>query len=73
MNANHIAIIRGVLMLLAVLFRSNTIPTGVEGMGERIADGLMTLAVTLAAGDRTPAAVKDATQAVREAQAEGRL
>ena len=63
MNAQHLALIRGAIMLLSVLFSTNTIPTGVDGGGQKVADMLMVIAVSLAAGDKTPSAV---TEAVKE-------
>jgi hypothetical protein len=59
-TATHIALIRGVLMLAAVLFETNTIPTGVEGGGTKVAATLMAVALMIAAGDKTPQLVKDA-------------
>lgn len=60
MNATHIALIRGVLMLIGVLFMTDTIPTGVPGGGQKVAATCAAIAVMLAAGDKTPQLVKDA-------------
>lgn len=67
------ALIRGAIMLLAVMFQSGVIPTGIEGGGQRVSDALMVIAVTIAAGDKTSEATKEVTADVKEAQAEGRL
>ncbi len=58
MSANTISIIRGVIMAIAVLFAQNVIPTGIDGGGKRVSDGLMVLAVSLAAGQKNDEATK---------------
>lgn len=52
MSAQTVAIIRGVLVCLAVMFQNNVIPTGVDGGGRRVGDAIMVIAVTIAAGQR---------------------
>lgn len=73
LSPNTVAIIRGILMLVAALFQSGYIPTNVDGGGEKVAATLAAIAVMLAAGDFTPKSVKQATVDVQVAQAEGRL
>lgn len=73
LSPNAVAILRGVIMLAAALFQAGVIPTHIDGGGEKVAATLATIAVMLAAGDKTPSAVKQATEDVQIAQAEGRL
>jgi hypothetical protein len=58
--ANRVSIYRGLLSLLGAAFQSGMIPTGVDGLGQRIGAGLLALAVTLAAGDKTADVVRAA-------------
>jgi len=58
MSAQTVAIIRGVLVCLAVMFQNNVIPTGVDGGGRKVGDAIMVIAVTLAAGQRNDEAPK---------------
>lgn len=60
MNAQTVTMIRGLLLLIGVLFATNTIPTGVDGGGQKVAATCLSIVVMLAAGDKTPDAVKDA-------------
>ena len=52
MSAQTVAIIRGVLMCIAVMFSNGVIPTNVDGGGRKVGDAIMVIAVTLAAGQR---------------------
>lgn len=58
--ANRVSIYRGLLILLGAAFKSGLIPTGVDGLGDRVGNGLLALAVTLAAGDKTADVVRAA-------------
>lgn len=58
MTAQTVAIIRGLLVCLAVLFSNGLIPTNVDGGGRKVGDALMVIAVTLAAGQRNDEAPK---------------
>ena len=58
MSAQTLAIIRGVLVCIAVMFQNNVIPTGVDGGGRRVGDALMVIAVTIAAGQKNDEAPK---------------
>lgn len=58
MNAQAIAIIRGILVCIAVMFSNGVIPTGVDGGGRKVGDALMVIAVTLAAGQKNDEAPK---------------
>jgi len=58
MSAQNIALLRGLLLLIAVLFETNTIPTGVEGGGRKVAATLSVIAVSLAAGQKNDEPVK---------------
>ncbi len=58
MSAQTVAIIRGILACLAVMFQNNVIPTGVDGGGRRVGDAIMVIAVTLAAGQKNDEAPK---------------
>lgn len=58
MTAQTIAIIRGVLVCIAIMFQQNVIPTGVDGGGSRVGDAIMVIAVTLAAGQKNDEAPK---------------
>lgn len=60
MSAQTITLIRGLLLLIGVLFATNTIPTGVDGGGQKVAATCLVVAAMMAAGDKTPDAVKDA-------------
>ena len=64
-SAQTIALIRGALMLIAVLFEAGIIPTSVDGGGAKVAASLMVVAVSLAAGDKTTPEVKAAIAANR--------
>ena len=52
MKAQTVAIIRGILVCLAVMFQNGVIPTGVDGGGRRVGDAILVIAVTLAAGQK---------------------
>jgi hypothetical protein len=58
MSAQTVAIIRGVLMCIAVMFSNGVIPTNVDGGGRKVGDAIMVIAVTLAAGQRNDEAPK---------------
>ncbi len=58
--ADRVSILRGVLVIVGALFQSDTIPTGVPGLGQKIGTGLLALGVSLAAGDKTPDVLKQA-------------
>ncbi len=58
MTAQTVAIIRGILVCVAVLFSNGVIPTNVDGGGRKVGDALMVIAVTLAAGQRNDEAPK---------------
>lgn len=49
--AYFVGAVRGLLMLLAELFRQDVIPTGVPGGGAKIAGMLMIAAVAIPAGE----------------------
>lgn len=51
-SADRVSVLRGVLVLVGVAFRSGYVPTGMNGLGERIGNALLAFAVTLAAGDK---------------------
>ena len=46
MSAQTVAIIRGVLMCIAVMFSNGVIPTNVDGGGRKVGDAIMVIAVT---------------------------
>lgn len=52
MSAQTIALIRGLIVVVAVLFSQGVIPTGIDGGGQKVSDALMVVAVTLAAGQK---------------------
>jgi hypothetical protein len=58
MTAQTVAIIRGILVCVAVLFSNGVIPTNVDGGGRKVGDALMVIAVTLAAGQKNDEPVK---------------
>lgn len=58
MKAQTVAIIRGILVCLAVMFQNGVIPTGVDGGGRRVGDAILVIAVTLAAGQKNDEPVK---------------
>lgn len=59
-SADRVSIFRGLLFVLGAAFKGGALPTGVDGLGEKIGTGLMALSVSLAAGDKTPDVLKQA-------------
>lgn len=59
MSAQTIGLIRGGIMILAVLFSQGVVPTGVDGGGQRVADALTVVAVSLAAGQKNDSEKKN--------------
>ena len=59
MSAQMITLLRGALLLLGALFLTDTIPTGMDGGGQKVAATCAVVAAMLAAGDKTPQLVKD--------------
>lgn len=54
LDSGFVGIIRAILFILAALFQTGTIPTGIDGGGEKVAIAIMAAAVSLAAGDKNP-------------------
>jgi len=54
-DAKFVATVRACLAALGALFALDMIPTGVDGLGPKIAAALNTVAFGMAAGDKTPA------------------
>lgn len=67
MTTQTITIMRGLLMLVAVLFETGAIQTGVEGGGRKVAATCVVILGMWAAGDKTAQVLKDAAQQQIEA------
>jgi len=62
LSTQAVTLIRGALMLLAVLFATDTIPTGIDGGGTKVAATLAVILSMLAAGDKTEPELRKAIQ-----------
>ncbi len=58
-DAKFIATVRAGLAALGALFALDVIPTGVDGLGPKIAAFINTIAFGMAAGNKTPPAEKE--------------
>jgi len=59
-EAKFIGTLRSLLVILAGLFSMDIIPTGIPGLGPKVAVVLTAIAVKMNAGDKTPHEVGDA-------------